>query len=106
MIVSRGLENGRKINYPTLNIYEDISYDSGVYACELMLKNKKRRGILSYVTGKKRIEIHVLDFNEDAYNEKVELLSLIKIRDFKKYKTKEEKISQVNSDIEAVRNEI
>jgi riboflavin kinase/FMN adenylyltransferase len=89
-IVTRGDQIGRKIGFPTANLFISESYklipSDGVYAIFVYLRLERYDGMLNIgwrptVKGKKRtIEAHFFDFNEDIYGSylRVELVSFIR----------------------------
>ena len=89
-IVTRGDQIGRKIGFPTANLFISESYklipSDGVYAIFVYLGLERYNGMLNIgwrptVKGKKRtIEVHLFDFNEDIYGSylRVELVAIIR----------------------------
>jgi riboflavin kinase/FMN adenylyltransferase len=89
--VIAGNRLGRTIGFPTANIEltekEKLIPKEGVYAGNVTLNEKKYAGML-YIgrrptlsaQGEKRIEVHILDFNEDIYGKhiQVELIDFIR----------------------------
>lgn len=85
--VLRGKKFGRTIGFPTVNLDPLIlspAPDIGVYACIVRYKNREYQGALFFgprlVLGEKTnvLEIYILDFNKDIYDETIEF----KIMDF------------------------
>lgn len=85
--VAHGKKIGRTIGYPTANIEtESIKRlpKKGAYIVEVFVKNKQNKGMLSVgtnptVNGEKlTVEVYILDFSEDIYNENI----TVKFRDF------------------------
>ncbi len=109
--VIHGLGNGKKVGMPTANIDfksidEKIEY--GVYAAIIYLDNKKYLGVCNVgsrptVDNKKTIEVNILDFNQDIYNQEIEIDLIEKIRDIKKFNNLDEVKQQVDKDIKKVR---
>ena len=82
-----GKKLGRTIGYPTANIEVDelrLLPKKGAYIVEVYVKNKFYKGMLSIgtnptVNGEKlTVEVYILDFNEDIYDEEI----TVKFRDF------------------------
>lgn len=105
--VVRGLQNGRSFGFPTANIAldnPDLRLESGVFATEIIIHDKKYRGMLYVGTRptlnlqEKSIEINVFDFNEDCYDANVSFEVLKKIRPDHKFDSKEELIAQIQQD--------
>lgn len=80
-IVLRGQKLGRTFGFPTVNLDPLIltsGYKKGVYACEVRYRNALYQGALFYgprlVLGEKTdvLEIYIIDFNKDIYDEVIE----------------------------------
>lgn len=85
--VAHGKKIGRTIGYPTANIETDsikLLPQKGAYIVEVYVKGQHYKGMLSVgtnptVNGEKlTVEVYILDFNEDIYEEKI----MVKFRDF------------------------
>lgn len=93
--VIHGDKLGRKIGFPTANI--EVSEESkvvpanGVYACYVLLSGKKMKGMLNIGTRptvdgeSRRVEVHILDYDEDFYGDTITLEIMNRIRDEKKF---------------------
>lgn len=99
-IVMHGDQIGRTIGYPTANIHIPESYklipSDGIYAVSLIIKNKPYTGML-YIGNRptvngshKVIEVNIFDFNEDIYEEKIQISFHTYIRGDKKLNGLEE----------------
>lgn len=105
-----GKKIGRNIGFPTANIFVSESYKfiptSGVYAVKAEIKGKKHPGMLNIgykptVSSDLRtlsIEVHILNFNDDIYNENVKLYFYKRIRDEIKFKNLEELKQRLEKD--------
>lgn len=85
--VVHGKKIGRTIGYPTANIETDsvkLLPKKGAYIVEVLVKDKQYKGMLSVgtnptVNGEKlTVEVYILDFEGDIYNEKI----TVSFRDF------------------------
>ena len=86
---------GKKINYPTANIFIEETYKiipkDGVYLVETTIKNKLLNGMMNIGhrptigTNVKSIEVHLFNFNEDIYGKVISIKMISKIRDEKKF---------------------
>lgn len=85
--VVHGKKIGRTIGYPTANIETEsikLLPKKGAYIVEVFVKNKQYKGMLSVgtnptVNGEKlTVEVYILDFEGDIYDEKI----TVKFRDF------------------------
>lgn len=86
-MVVHGKKLGRTIGYPTANIETDsikLLPKKGAYIVEVFVKGQQYKGMLSIgtnptVNGENlTVEVYILDFNEDIYDEKI----TVKFRDF------------------------
>ena len=106
--VVRGKAIGRKYNYPTVNI--DIKEDyklipkSGVYIVDTTINDKHYYGIMNIgnrptLDGKnKTIEVHLLDFDQNLYGEKIQVGLLKRLRDEQKFDSIELLFEQIQKD--------
>ena len=86
---------GKKINYPTANIFIEETYKiipkDGVYLVETIIKDKLFNGMMNIGhrptigTKIKSIEVHLFNFNEDIYGQVISIKMISKIRDEKKF---------------------
>ena len=93
--VVKGDGLGKKINYPTANIFIEESYKiipkDGVYLVETIIKNKLFNGMMNIGhrptigTNVKSIEVHLFNFNEDIYGKVISIKMISKIRDEKRF---------------------
>lgn len=105
--VVRGLQNGRKFGFPTINIALDEHCsveDTGVFAVELLLQGNNYKGMLYIGTRptlslqEKTLEINIFDFDQDCYDAEVKFKIGKKIRAEQKFASVEELISQLKKD--------
>lgn len=93
--VVHGLQNGRKINFPTANIElldkTIIVPSNGVYAVKVTVDGNTYGGMLNIGVrptidelGKKSIEVNIFDFDEDIYGHAIEVAVIAKLRDERK----------------------
>jgi riboflavin kinase/FMN adenylyltransferase len=108
-IVVPGNQLGRTIGFPTANIQvEDttkIIPGNGVYLVKINQKNSLLNGVMNIGTRptvsnktENRIEIHIFDFNEDLYDQQLEVEVLKKVRDEKKFDSIEQLSQQIEQD--------
>jgi riboflavin kinase / FMN adenylyltransferase len=108
--VVHGDKIGRTLGFPTANLDVDpnkLIPKDGVYAVDVFVEDKKYLGLLSIgfretVTNSRehRVEVNIVDFNQDIYGETIRLEFLGKLRDEKKFNSLEELISAMNMDKE------
>ncbi|MBN2690035.1 MAG: bifunctional riboflavin kinase/FAD synthetase [Gammaproteobacteria bacterium] len=106
--VSHGDERGRQLGYPTANIVlrYKVSPLSGVYFGKVILENEREHsGIANigyrptFAVDKPLLEIHILNFNQNLYGQKIYIEFSRKIRDEIKFNSKDELISQIEKDL-------
>ncbi len=111
--VISGNQLGRTIGFPTANIeYSNfILPKNGAYHCEIVIDNityncMTNIGINPTMNELKKVsvETNIFDFNEDIYDEIVELKFIRRIRDEKKFSSVDELVKQLNSDKENIIN--
>lgn len=98
--VVKGMQLGRKLGYPTANLNVENQYKlipaNGVYAVKCRIKGLQYGGMMNIGTNPTipeksfSIEVHVFDFNEDIYDEVVEISVVSRLRDEKKFESLEE----------------
>ena len=107
-IVVKGLQNGRKLGFPTANIQVSDSNKlipgTGIYAVRVHYNKLIYNGMLSIgynptFDGKvQTIEVNILDFDKDVYGETLTLEFIDFIRHEKKFETMEELIAAIEND--------
>ncbi|HZH67655.1 MAG TPA: bifunctional riboflavin kinase/FAD synthetase [Chitinophagales bacterium] len=113
--VVHGDKIGRTIGFPTANLHIKDPYKLippvGVYAVWVEIGENKLKGALSISyrptvksDGELRVEVYILDFNQDIYGENLRLILVDFIRKDKKFDTLDELIIQMQKDVEQVRN--
>jgi len=111
-IVVRGQQMGRKLGFPTANIYieneKKLIPQNGVYAVLVHLRNQQLKGMLNIgtrptVEGQDRsIEVNIFDFNEDVYGDQIKLELVQRIRDEQKFASIEILVEQLKKDQELI----
>lgn len=100
---------GKKIGFPTANIEMAGDYHflkEGVYAVIITVRGKKHAGVcnlghnptLNYVE-RPRLEVHILDFDEDIYGEEIAVDFVKYLRPEIKYSGPEALLMQIRKDI-------
>ena len=110
--VVRGDQYGRTLGFPTANLDAAVLLHvekEGVYACQVRLGKQFYRGAL-YLgprivlrETKRVLEIHILDFDQEIYDETLSFQLGSFIRPPMGFNTVDELKSQFNQDIEAAR---
>lgn len=106
--VMLGKQLGRTIGYPTANIRVDdpnkLIPADGVYAVKVVFNNQTYGGMLNAgyrptVDGKSHsIEVHIFDFNQDLYNQKIVISYVDKLREEMKFNGLEALKNQLEKD--------
>lgn len=107
-IVVKGLQNGRKLGYPTANIQVNEPYKlipgGGIYAVLVKHQGRYYKGMMSIgfnptFNGKQQtLEVNILDFDKDIYGE---ILTI----DFIRFLRHEQKFDSIDRLIEALAND-
>ena len=110
--VVKSFGRGKKLQFPTINIKQDVNYvmpKRGVYAVLISIKGKTYQGMAN--VGKHPtvgsldedlIEVNVFNFNEEVYGERVQVKFIKFLRDEYKFLTIEALIRQMEDDKEKV----
>ncbi len=110
--VMHGLENGRKINFPTLNMeIDDKLLPNGVYITRTFIDGKIYKSMTNIGThpsiselSKPIIETNVIDFSEFIYGKVVKVEFLKFIRDQKKFPSLNDLKEQLKKDLIQAQN--
>jgi riboflavin kinase/FMN adenylyltransferase len=111
-IVIQGDKLGHQLGFPTANlkIREDYKLipGNGTYAVWVRMKEIKYRGMMNIgfrptVNGQElRIEVNIIDFNDNIYGEELTVLFAERLRDEKKFGSLEALKEQLNRDRDQV----
>jgi riboflavin kinase/FMN adenylyltransferase len=111
--VIQGKHLGQKLGFPTANLEVAglLVPPSGVYAAEAQFGADRYRAAVNIghrptvrsSDPQLHVEAHVLDFDGDLYDQPLELLFMIKLREEKKFPTVKELREQIADDIEQAR---
>lgn len=108
-IVIPGNKVGRELGFRTANIGINENYQvlrKGVYATFVTVRNKRYFGVcnignnptVNYVE-KARLEVHILDFDNDIYGEIISVDFVEFLRDEIKYNNIDDMLTQINQDV-------
>jgi len=109
-VVVHGNKVGRELGYPTANIDLQNKYKlipaEGIYAVKVRLKDESYNGMLNIGrrptinsgNGEVSIEVNIFDFKKEIYGEKIQLELIERIRDEKKFDSKDELIAEMQKD--------
>lgn len=121
--IIRGDQIGRKIGFPTANIFVDESYklipSDGIYAAEVeILKDESQKSKMMSSTLKgmtyighrptvngmtRNIEVHIFDFGQDIYDQFIRIHFIHFVREDQKFDSLEELRIQLGKDDKVVR---
>ena len=89
--VVKGDGLGKRINYPTANIFIEENYKiipkDGVYLIKTKIEDKLYSGMMNIGhrptigSNDKSIEVHLFNFNQDIYDKLISVEIVLKIRD-------------------------
>jgi len=106
--VVRGQRIGHKIGFPTANLEIPNEYKlitaNGVYVCRVLLGNRTLKGMGNIGVrptidhGDLTIEVHIFDFDEEIYDEKITIQFVDRLRDEKKFESLEALKTQLAKD--------
>lgn len=111
--VAHGLQNGRKMGFPTANMEYDESAllpKEGVYAGISEVLGRRYKSVinvgrnLTFGAERLTIESHLIDFDKDIYGEKIKVFFLKRLRGVKKFAGMDELKAQINSDKKIAEN--
>ena len=106
--VIKGDQRGRKLGFPTANLEPITNYvlpKAGVYAARIVINNTLYNGVVNlgfrptFNKDKLSIEVHIFDFTQCIYEQKLELSFVERIRGEKKFRNKAELVKTIDSDI-------
>ncbi|MDP2922043.1 MAG: bifunctional riboflavin kinase/FAD synthetase [Candidatus Omnitrophota bacterium] len=99
--VVKGKSLGRKLGFPTANIdpHHEAIPPSGVYKVDVITGRGKYKGLLN-ISGRKIIEVHILNFSRWIYGMDIEVIFKTKIREEKRFKSLEALKRQIALDIQ------
>lgn len=107
-----GEKRGRKLGFPTANIELSANYilpPTGVYAVRIIVKGIQYNGVLNIgfkptfhdkTQIKLAIEVHIFDFEQSIYGERVQIEWHKRLRQEKKFHSVEQLVSQIQLDKE------
>ncbi len=103
---------GRKLGFPTANLNIHRPVPQGVYIGQVKIKNKSYKSLIfigspkTFDDPQERLEVFIPDFKKNLYNQYISVTLLAKLRNNKKFTTKEELIAQIKKDIQDLRSKI
>lgn len=105
--VVSGDGRGRTLGYPTANLKPVTNYalpPAGVYACRIQIEDEVYNGVVNvgyrptFDKDDLSIEIHIFNFSDMIYEQRVELEFIEHIREERDFSNREELIAQIKKD--------
>lgn len=106
--VVHGDERGRLLGFPTANLAienHQVMLPNGIYVVHVFFRGKIYRGIANIGTNptfngvNRHIEVHILEFKQDIYDELITIEFVQKIRDEEKFSSVAQLVKQIELDI-------
>ncbi|MDA7878406.1 bifunctional riboflavin kinase/FAD synthetase [bacterium] len=110
--VTSGAKRGREIGFPTANLtgIEVVVPCPGVYAGQLRTSDENHRAAIHIgpnptfeSNGDCKVEVHVLDYDGDLYDQRVQVDFLHRVRDVVRFESPDELVLQLHQDIAEIR---
>lgn len=104
--VINGSGRGKKLGFPTANLDIPANMEEGIYLGEaggqpaLVFVGAAK----TFGEKDKKVEVHILDFEDDLYGREMEVRTIKKIRENQRFQSEEELVEQMKKD-EAVARE-
>lgn len=111
-LVVKGRDRGGKLlGIPTanLNLQDELCPKTGIYAVTVEYHNRLYKGVANigysptFNDNEFTVEVHILEFNETIYDQKIRVNFIERIRDEKKFGDIIELKNQINQDIKVAR---
>jgi riboflavin kinase/FMN adenylyltransferase len=103
--VIRGKGYGRVIGYPTANLSTPIKNTgliSGVYAAHTVYNGKKYPAALMIDTDVPYVEVHLINFSEDLYDQELSVYPIQKVNDLVACKNEGELKQKIAADMKLI----
>ena len=109
--ISHGDKKGRELGFPTMNIRlkKNRTLVSGVFAVEIEGLGERKTGVANMgyrptLRGKRpQLEVHIFDFNQQCYGEKIKVIFRHKLRDEKRFDSLDDLREQIATDAQHAR---
>ncbi|MBI3586171.1 MAG: bifunctional riboflavin kinase/FAD synthetase [Ignavibacteriales bacterium] len=109
--VVKGDGRGKALGFPTANIRlssdKKLIPQNGIYFVRVLVGNREQYGMVSigvrptfHENGARTVEVNILNFQDEIYNQTIELYFLKRLRDELKFNSADELIRQMNRDKE------
>lgn len=112
--IIHGSQIGRTIGFPTANIHIENEYKmipaNGVYVGYSIVDDKKYKAVINIghnptisENNKTSIEVHLIDFQQDLYNETLQVSFMYRLRDEQKFESLDALKNAIQRDVDCVR---
>ena len=110
--VVRGRNRGGKLlGFPTANLQlqDELCPPTGIYAVQVDCAGKQHQGVANigysptFDDHQFTVEVHILDFNEDLYGQKIKINFIQRIREEIKFESLAALTAQIHADIKVAR---
>jgi riboflavin kinase/FMN adenylyltransferase len=111
--IVEGSRLGREMGFPTANIepHHEAVPPNGIYAVWADVAGTRKPGTLNIgyrptvsKEMKRTVEVHLMDFYRDIYNEEIEITFIEKLRDEQKFPSIDALSAQIKKDVEKARD--
>ncbi|NQU07286.1 MAG: bifunctional riboflavin kinase/FAD synthetase [Candidatus Abyssubacteria bacterium] len=111
--IVEGSRLGREMGFPTANIepHHEAVPPNGIYAVWADVAGTRKPGTLNIgyrptvsKEMKRTVEVHIMDFYRDIYNEEIEITFIEKLRDERKFPSVDALSAQIKKDVEKARD--
>jgi riboflavin kinase/FMN adenylyltransferase len=110
--VVAGARRGQQIGFPTANIseIETLLPSDGVYGSMAVVGGRELAAAVNigpnptFHENARKVEIHLLDFSGDLYGQTLAVDLVARVRDVRKFESRDELINQIGQDVAAVRD--
>ncbi|MCI0680855.1 MAG: bifunctional riboflavin kinase/FAD synthetase [Gemmataceae bacterium] len=110
--VGAGQRRGKSLGFPTANLNEvdNLVPGNGVYAVEASWQGRAWAGAANvgpnptFGEHARKVEVHLLDFDGDLYDQRLALDFVAKIRDTRAFASADDLVKQIHNDVNAVRS--
>jgi riboflavin kinase/FMN adenylyltransferase len=109
--VGKGKDRGKGLGFPTANLksVKEIHPKPGIYVVHVFYRDRPYQGVVNigfnptFADHTLSIEVHILDFNKDIYDEDIKISFVERLRDEKAFDSPETLVEQINKDVERTR---
>lgn len=104
-VVIEGKKRGRALGFPTANIALKSSLEEGIYISQTNVGGKTYNSVTfvgkaeTFDETESFAETYILDFDQDIYNQEIEIELLKKIRENMKFDSEQKLIEQIEKDV-------